>query len=927
MKKLTLLSAFLLLAVMISYGQWTYTNLSEPRTFMGSAALGNKAYFAGGYNGTDYLTTVEAYDITTGTCEIIGNLSAAREIVGGGISCGSKVFFPGGFDWSVSYDVVDIYDTLTGQWTTEHMSLARFSMTSVAYQNTVMFAGGFNYAGQYRTDVVDIYNLETGNWTVKHLSLAREGIASAVVGDKAIFAGGMVSTSVSTDRVDIYNFTTCSWEPTASLSQARGMANAVTVGNLVIIAGGVTSNNHPTDVVDIYDASTNTWSTDTISDPRAAQTNSAKISGKAFFAGGGDFTGSGYRLPSNVIDIYDPPSDTWSVDHLLMERINHSVLGIGGYLIVAGGENEANELLSSIEVYHDPTFFDVPEDYEHIQDAIIAASDGDTILVADGTFYENLNLYGRKPFSLVSNFFMDGDTNHINNTIINGSQSLNPDVGTVVTFGLADSTTILCGFTITGGTGTYLGPFRGGGGIAMEGGKLLNNHIEYNEIIYDYWATGGGILIGNPDNLRWTVLRGNRISHNKVISNTDEGDGGGVDCWAYMVMEDNEVSWNEASGAYRGDGGGVRVRGDFGPIEVIIHHNNISHNKASSISATTDMVLTGGLSVFDNCSATISNNTISYNELVMDNTHWGYGPGVLIDKLIPDDLVFENNIIEGNTFTGRLVNGGGLSIYQSSGLFQNNIIKDNKGSNGGGIYVTTPTDTVVFINNTISGNDAEYGGGIYATNADALIANAIVWGNTANTQDASIYKAASTVKVQYSDIEGTTVYPGEGNINLDPGFINDDLYIDESSPCTDAGAESITAFGSTYFAPLYDIEGTPRPWRYLFDIGAYECDIFSDVPDQGTGVGSQQFVVHSWPNPVVDISYFGFRIPEDDYVTMKLYDLQGRVVAILIDGKIPEGEQTFEFDMSGLPGGIYYYRLSVGGQRSAVSGKIVKLGR
>ena len=76
----------------------------------------------------------------------------------------------------------------------------------------------------------------------------------------------------------------------------------------------------------------------------------------------------------------------------------------------------------------------VPGNYPTIQQGIEAANAGDTILVADGLYYENINFLGKKPLVVTSYFMLDSDTNHINNTIINGSQPVDPDIGSVVTF-------------------------------------------------------------------------------------------------------------------------------------------------------------------------------------------------------------------------------------------------------------------------------------------------------------------------------------------------------------------------------------------------------------------------------------------------------------------------------------------------------------
>ena len=469
MKKLTLISAILLCTVWITNGQWTYTELSESKKFLGSASIGDKVWFGGGTNGPSYLTDVEVYDFSTGTWAPAGNLFEPRFFVGGSVSCGTKIFFAGGYDDNVSYNIVDIYDTLTEEWTVELLSVDRVSLAAVSHGDTVMFAGGMQMQGSptYK-NTVDIYNVETEEWeTPTTLSQARGGIAAAVAGDLAIFAGGYINTSGTTsDRVDIYNFSTNTWSQT-TLSQARAFASAVAVGSEVIVAGGITALNYPTDRVDIYDTETGIWTQATLSVPRSFTDNGAAVGGKAYFVGGGNFFGNGFDTPSDVIDVYDPASDIWTVMNLQEPRVEHSVVGVGDYLVVAGGKNNSG-MLSSVEIYRHPTLIHVPGDYATIQEGINEASYNDTVLVAGGTYFENINFIG-KPILFASEFILDGDTNHIVNTIIDGSQPANPDIGSVVTFESGgDTTSVVCGFTITGGTGLMFQqplPERGAGSL------------------------------------------------------------------------------------------------------------------------------------------------------------------------------------------------------------------------------------------------------------------------------------------------------------------------------------------------------------------------------------------------------------------------------------------------------------------------------
>ena len=368
------------------------------------------------------------------------------------------------------YSTVDIYDTTTGVWTVANLSVARFDIAAISYGNKVFFAGGCNYSITC-TNAVDIYDIQTQQWTTTNLSTPRAGMAYAVAGDLAVFAGGFLSGGDVSDQVDIYNFSTGVWT-TATLSEARVWASAAVVGDKVIIAGGMKYfPDVPSNRIDIFDASTGIWTTEVLFEPRA-WISAGAVNGKAFFAGGSNVANGGVPFDfTNIVDVYNEADSSWSVDVLATARCSQGVVA-GDYFLVAGG-TAVSGLLSSVEVLYVPYvphIIYVPGDYPTIQEGIEAAEDGDTVLVADDTYYENINFIG-KPILLASEFILDGDTNHINNTIIDGSQPVNPDIGSVVTFGSGeDTTSVLCGFTITGGNGTFVaaaGNVRFGGGVVI----------------------------------------------------------------------------------------------------------------------------------------------------------------------------------------------------------------------------------------------------------------------------------------------------------------------------------------------------------------------------------------------------------------------------------------------------------------------------
>lgn len=398
----------------------------------------------------------------------------------------------------------------------------------------------------------------------------------------------------------------------------------------------------------------------------------------------------------------------------------------------------------------------VPGDYASIQSAIGAAEDGDMILVSPGTYLETISFSG-KAIHVMS---VAGAAD----TVIDGAGA-----GTVVSFTEGEGAlSILEGFTVTGGTGTNSGAFIFGGGILCDGAspEIRDNIITSNvaPTVSSTGGCGGGVALRNSS----ALLEGN------IIVSNDANNGGGV----HVVGGTPTLLGNEISGNTSIGGGGIAA--SFSSMAIV--DNVISGNIADALG--------GGVAL------------ISFKQ--------------------GTTILFTGNVIADNVVTAPIPNypgtGGGVLTFDVEMEFSNNIVARNSSLCGAGCEFGFASDVFGSNNLWYENTATSEGGGLrLLTNVDLDLANSILWGNQAPAGAQILEFNPDTVTLSYCDVEGG--WPGIGNIDVDPGFVDaasSDFHLDLGSPLIDVGSASFV------YLPATDFEGDARLIGANVDIGPDE---------------------------------------------------------------------------------------------------------
>jgi len=506
------------------------------------------------------------------------------------------------------------------------------------------------------------------------------------------------------------------------------------------------------------------------------------------------------------------------------------------------------------------TVYVTPEgtgDVPTIQVGLNECAPGDTILVAEGIYFENLTWTNTENLTLISEAGRA-------ETVIDGG-----GVGAVITIATGvDETTRIEGFTITNGSAVT------GGGIHIKAGSsptIVDNVITANV------SNDGGGGIGVSDSA--PMITGNEISLNYTH---DIGGGIGLRNSNATVVG-NTITGNTVSFGVS-TGGGIGVS-DGAPV---IRDNMIMNNDGGGSA--------GGIGVVEGADPTVVGNTIT------DNVGYA-GGGIMVQESTGR---YNLNTICDNLATNI---GGGALLWTSKAEFTYNLVCGNTAvqiNGGGGLSIINEDSSLVdhcIITNNVAQN--EQGGGIQCQRETGpIISNCVIadnngWGIYCNQNDGAPYPIGGNPLVIHCNIYNNDL----------GGLCNADGRVQVSARENWWGAESGP------FHPTLNFMGMGNQVSDWVDFVPWEIAPLPELSDaEPQGTPPRFALAQNYPNPFNPQTTISFSLGREGRAEVGVFDVSGRRVTVLADRTFTAGTHTLTWngcDAQGraVPSGTYVVRL------------------
>ena len=354
-----------------------------------------------GWTATGSMVTARAFQIAT-------RLDDGRVLVAGGFDVGGHAGPP----WE---NQAELYDPQTEAWTaTAPMSTPRAAHAAVKLKDgRVLVVGGETFGGVF-VNTAEIFDPQSETWTpAAPMFVPREEPIARLLEDGRVLVAGGTTFGGTTNDSELYDPATNTWTATQPMpvpmtdddKTAVALRNDTGAGGAgaqfeddgaqqVLAIGGCTlppPPHIPSGVVQLFDAKTLTWSLRTPM-PIPLCDGSAVLlkTGRVLVAGGTSPTQNGFPTYSNVAELYDVRTDTWTVAPPMNFARNEFTLTLlkDGRALAAGGHASFDTPQSTTELYDPKANAWIPAGTMSVRRAGLSATllkDGN-VLVAGGLF-------------------------------------------------------------------------------------------------------------------------------------------------------------------------------------------------------------------------------------------------------------------------------------------------------------------------------------------------------------------------------------------------------------------------------------------------------------------------------------------------------------------------------------------------------------
>lgn len=247
-------------------------------------------------------------------------------------------------------NIVERYDPSTNTWDTAPvMDRARFNAAAVVLNGQIYIMGGRGSNNETLSNTA-VFDPSTQVWSaVDDLQVGREGLAAVVLDNTIYVMGGSNANEQILNTVEYYDESANRWRDFFSWQLQVGSASfaSVSLSDSAYVFGGFSSFG-PLSLVQRYHATEGVQEKAPVTPARGGL--SAAVLENAVYVIGG-------RIGNNeviaTVNRFLPAENTWELAEPLNEaRENAPAVFIDDQIIVFGGNNEAGDVLGSVEAYN-----------------------------------------------------------------------------------------------------------------------------------------------------------------------------------------------------------------------------------------------------------------------------------------------------------------------------------------------------------------------------------------------------------------------------------------------------------------------------------------------------------------------------------------------------------------------------------------------